>query len=211
MFNDEITRRQLISDLTKLTGLFLPLSGCVKLQQNSEFAEVLVKDKPINQLSSILQSLIATFIPLDEPIFKSLPYSYFEQLIVVEFDVYNKPEFLFYKRMLVAFNKVDLFVYYPNELLRIGNESTPITKKELDIDKKSYLEWSKGKGQFTKFTMLSNRQKHDYLMLWSQSPLNYKRTFYKVCKSLIFASIYSQEQFTVELGYRGPLLLEKGL
>ncbi len=198
-----VNRRRFLLDLSYSAGALLALSSCAPLLQNTQFADALINDKPTSQLSPIVQALIATLLPMDDELFKGLPLSYYEGLLVKEFDIYTRNELLFYRKALTVFNTPHLFNVYPQQLLKLEQG---ITDAALERDRANFLAWSPNWDQDKVFSELPDGPRQGYLRLWIQSPLNYKKVFFRVSKSLVYAAVFSQERFASALGYEGPLL-----
>jgi hypothetical protein len=202
-----ITRRKFLLDLSHSSAALLMLSSCAPFFKNTQLSDSFINDKPRYQLSPILQSLIATLIPMDDELFKTFPLSFYEQLLDEEFDFYTRKDLLFYRKALYVFNNPSLFTLYPQQLL---DTEENVIDSFLEQDRANFLKWSAAWDQHSLFEQLPNDARQGYLRLWMHSPLSYKRTFFRVSKSLVYAAVFSQERFTSALGYAGPLLHREG-
>ena len=203
----ELTRRKFLQDLAILAGVFLPvINSCTPFLTQITFAERLLNDRPTNQLQTIFQSLIATFIPMQESLFSKVPLKYFDDLVVSQFDIYQDDNLKFYRKMLVVFNDLNLFDTYPDAFIENQNEISKVTDSMLAEDRANFKKWQQSVVNPEAFIQLPDLARQSYLLLWCQSPLQYKRAFYRASKLLIYASVFSHERFYSAIGYAGPML-----
>jgi hypothetical protein len=198
-----INRRQFLIDLSQSAGAWCLLSSCSSFFQNTQFAEALINDQPRYKLSPIMQSLVATLLPMDVEPFNQYPLSYYEDLLMKEFNLYTERDLLFYRKALGLFNDPRLFSFYPPQFLELEEDPSPMV---LERDRGRFQAWSLGWDQDKLFSQLEAGPRQSYLSLWMQSPLDYKRAFFRASKSLAYAAVYAQEHFASTLGYEGPLL-----
>jgi hypothetical protein len=115
-------------------------------------------------------------------------------------------DFRFYRRLLAIFNDPRLFTVYPDLLISNENKIDSISEIQLNEERNNFSKWNASVADSQTFIQLPASSRHNYLLLWTQSPLNYKRAFYRASKLMIYASVLSQEHFYSAIGYAGPLL-----
>ena len=201
--------------LKSCSVLALALSGCSALLPKTRFADLMLNDPHPDDYRPVLLDLVKAILPFEDPRFPSLSPDAVESRLLTLFPIERDTRFGVLRKSLLFFNELTL---YPHVLAPIAQEEQPDgrnTEEALaaqgrsDEDRYNLFLQSLEKPE-QQYKGLSLEKKREYLRMWSQSAFLVKRQFYRSSKALVMITGYSMDELWKAIGYKGPLLEEKG-
>jgi hypothetical protein len=212
-----VTRRQFLACCSALAT-----AGCASVTSDTRSAYALLTDPPLADYERILEGLVHTVLPLEQPVFPVTGMQVKTRLLDL-FRLERDPRFLLLQRSFVLFDQTDLFPHFAplaNEEQRIeGGEPQSARQGTNDDgghsddsahDRELYARFANG-GTPLGFTSLSLDRQREYFDLWRRSRFLLRREFHATARSLIMITAYSMSDVWAAIGYAGPLLSDRAV
>ena len=210
-----VTRRQFLACCSALAA-----AGCASVTSDTRSAYALLTDPPLADYDRVLDGLVRTVLPLEQPVFPVTGAQVKTRLLDL-FRLERDPRFLLLQRSFVLFEQTDLcpqFAPLANEDQRIegGGPQRPRqgTKDhgghgdDSAHDRELYAGFANA-GAPLGFTSLPLDRQREYFDLWRRSRFLLRREVHANARSLIMISAYSMSEVWAAIGYAGPLLSDR--
>jgi hypothetical protein len=183
----------------------------------TRLAETFVIDPEWRAYRPIIDTLVTTLLPFDDPRFPAIaPEAVVDRLIRL-FPIDKEQKFLGLQRTIVLFDEIDLFPIFSGPLWQEEMKARDARARGLDehsiaagivaADREAFRRFrAEPNSSGAHFTTLPPELRRQYLDLWRNSASLVKRQFGAALKSLVMITVYSMDSMWPAIGYRGPLL-----